>query len=223
MLYDQAMEEAIKVLLIDDQEEVRDMLCLRLSVESGLSIVGAASSGYEGIIMAERTGADVILTDLRMPGLDGIKTTQEIFRRCSEKRPKIIVMTAFDDDEYVLEAIEAGASGYLLKDTKIEDLANAIRLVHSGSQQFAEKLEQRVLGRLRAYSDRVDGSEARFMTERDSKITQLLSHGKSDTEIAEHLNIGPVELKQHLDNLKNRLGLKDRQALVLWSMRQTLG
>lgn len=217
------MDKTIKILLIDDQEEVRDMLSLKLSIEAGLTVVGAAASGYEGIIMAEKTEADVILTDLRMPGLDGIKTTQEIFRRCTKKRPKIILMTAFDDDEYVLQALEAGASGYLLKDNKIEDVANAIRLVHhNGSQQFAEKLEHRILRRLRTYTDRHEIGDCKFMTERDSNITQMLAQGKTNQEIADKLSISNSELLGHLENLKNRLGLKDREALVLWSLRQTM-
>lgn len=209
---------AIRIVLIDDQEEVRELLGLQLSMQPGIEVVGLASSGYDGIMMVEKIKPDVVLTDLRMPGINGIQTTQEILRRAAEPKPSILLMTAFDDDEYVFEAIEAGASGYLLKDTDLEDIANAIRLVHSnGSHQFAERLEQRVLQRLRPYSKDGDRTNQRFMTERDFQIVNALAQEKSNQEIASELVMSSVDIARHLDNLMSHQGLNSREELVLWS------
>ena len=215
----------VRILLIDDQEEIRDALSMHLSIQEGIEIAGVAASGYEGILKAQSCEPDVILTDLRMPGINGIETTQEILKRSGDKKPKILILTAYEDDEYIFEALEAGASGYLLKDTEIEDVANAIRLVHTnGSQQFAEKLERKVLDRLRPYQsiDNIQNNPVRFMTDRESKIVTCLAKGETDQEIADHLQLSVQEVLSHVESLKNSLNLNSRESLVEWSKKQEI-
>ena len=213
----------VRVLLIDDQEEIREAMEMLLSVQEGIEVVGVANSGYEGILKAEKTQADVILTDLRMPGINGIETTQEILKRSGEKRPKVLLMTAFDDDEYILQAVEAGASGYLLKDTEIEDVANAIRLVYSeGSKQFADKLERRILDRLKPYSSRGKTGEVKFMTEREANIVTLIKEGLTDNEIAERMRLSTSEVQNHIENIKTNFQLADRDEVIAWCQNQNI-
>jgi DNA-binding NarL/FixJ family response regulator len=213
----EANQNTIRIVLIDDQEEVRELLGAMLSMQPGFEIVGLASSGYEGIMLTERTKPDIVLTDLRMPGINGIQTTQEIVRRCAACRPRILLMTAYDDDEYVLEAIEAGASGYLLKNTELEDIANAIRLVHSdGSPQFAEKLGHRILARLKLTGMQIGENSSILLTERDYKIVQFLASGASNDEIAQKLGLSLTEIVNHIESLSAQVSLPNRVELVEW-------
>ncbi len=175
---------SIRVGLVDDHASVRLALADLLRLEDDIEIAFEAPSGYDAILLADKIGADIILMDLRMPGINGVQATREILMRHPDIR--VLLFTTFDEGEMALEAIEAGASGYLLKDTPIDDLISAIRLIlPDGSQKFDVQISASIKARVRPFSSVKTGSNVKFMTSLDYDLLSLLCAGKCESAIAE--------------------------------------
>lgn len=204
----------IRVTLVDDQVMVRAGFALIIGAEADLTLVGEAVDGGEAIALAERADPDVMLMDIQMPGMDGIEATRRI--RSLPNPPKIIVLTTFERDDYIFAALQAGASGFLIKNAPPEDLLDAIRIVAAGDALLAPSVTRRVLDRLRdtrpqpAPPERFD-----LLTERELEVLLTMGRGLSNAEIADELHLGSATVKTHVSNVLSKLGLRDRvQAVV---------
>ena len=201
------------VLVVDDQELVRTGLCTVLDRHAGIDVVGDAGDGRAAIEEARRLRPDVVLMDVRMPELDGIAATREI--TAADNAPRVLVLTTFDLDEYVYEALRAGASGFLLKDTPPGRLAEAIRSVGDGDALLAPQITRRLVERFAA--PRPEAPEALAeLTERELEVLRLIARGLSNSEIADELVVSLPTVKTHVGRILMKLGLRDRvQAVVL--------
>ncbi|MEH1956033.1 MAG: response regulator transcription factor [Nostoc sp.] len=208
----------IKVLLVDDQSLIRQGLRALLELESDLEIVGEAENGEEAINLVAELQPDVILLDIRMPIMDGVAATREIQKRFV--KTKILVLTTFDDDEYVSAALKNGAMGYLLKDTPSEELAVAIRAVHKGYTQLGPGIVKKLLTQFSnstlTQSPPVPSSLAE-LTPREKEVLRLIATGASNREIAQELYISEGTVKNHVTNILNRLNLRDRTQAAIWA------
>ena len=207
----------IRVLLCDDQALVRSGFRLILEAREGIEVVGEAEDGREAIEVARQADPDVILMDVRMPNVDGVEATRRLVSGGS--RARILILTTFDLDEYVYEAIRAGASGFLLKDVLPAQLVDAIRVVAAGEALLAPTVTRRLLDR---FAHTLPGAEEKpppelaTLTERELEILKLLAGGLSNAELAERLFLSETTVKSHISSVLRKLGLRDRvQAVVL--------
>ena len=204
----------INILLVDDQNLIRQGLKALLELEPDLQIVGEAENGKIAIELVQTLQPNVILMDIRMPVMDGVMATQKICQQFSN--PNILILTTFDDDNYVAAAIKYGAKGYLLKDTPSEEIAAAIRAVHLGYTHLAPGMMAKVIG---SQIDRqqVDlPQELTELTPRELEVLKLIAVGANNREIAQQLYISEGTVKNHVTNLLSRLNLRDRtQAAIL--------
>ncbi|ODH00938.1 DNA-binding response regulator [Nostoc sp. KVJ20] len=208
----------IKVLLVDDQSLIRQGLRALLELEPDLEIVGEAENGEQAINLVAEFQPDVILLDIRMPIMDGVAATREIQKRFV--KTKILVLTTFDDDEYVSAALQNGAMGYLLKDTPSEELAVAIRAVHKGYTQLGPGIVKKLLTQFSngtlTQSPPVPSSLTE-LTPREKEVLRLIATGASNREIAQELYISEGTVKNHVTNILNRLNLRDRTQAAIWA------
>ncbi|MEH2354716.1 response regulator transcription factor [Nostoc sp.] len=208
----------IKVLLVDDQSLIRQGLRALLELEPDLEIVGEAENGEQAINFVAEFQPDVILLDIRMPIMDGVAATKEIQKRFA--KTKILVLTTFDDDEYVSAALKNGAMGYLLKDTPSEELAVAIRAVHKGYTQLGPGIVKKLLTQFShvapTHSLPLPSSLAE-LTPREKEVLRLIATGASNREIAQELYISEGTVKNHVTNILNRLNLRDRTQAAIWA------
>jgi DNA-binding NarL/FixJ family response regulator len=205
----------VRVLIVDDQALVRRGFRMILDAEPDVTVVGEAGTGFEAVDEAARLQPDVVLMDIRMPGLDGIEATRRI--TATGPVPRVVVLTTFDLDEHVLESIRAGASGFLLKDVPPEDLVRAIKIVAEGDALLAPSVTRRVLAQVAATpSPSGDGSEAfASLTDRETDVLRLLARGLSNAEIAASLFLGETTVKTHVGRILAKLSVRDRvQAVV---------
>jgi DNA-binding NarL/FixJ family response regulator len=205
----------IRVLLADDQALVRDGFRALLEREPDLEVVGEATDGVEAVELATRLHPDVVLMDIRMPRLDGLAATRQLTR--STGGPKVLVLTTFDRNEWVFEALRNGASGFLLKDVRAGDLVNAVRVVHAGEALLAPSVTRRLIEEFVRVAP-APRPEARLgvLTQREVEVMRLLAAGLSNSEIARDLFIEASTVKTHVNRLLGKLGLRDRtQAVVL--------
>ena len=200
----------ISVLIADDQALVRSGFRLILETREDLEVVGEAEDGREAIALSKTLSPDVILMDVRMPALDGIQATREIVASGNEAR--ILVLTTFDLDEYVYSAIQAGASGFLLKDVRPRDLVDAIRLVAGGNALLGPTVTRRLLDRFaNGNPDERLTAQIANLTEREREILRLLASGLSNAELARQLFLGETTVKTHVSRASLRkLGVRDR-------------
>ena len=206
---------SIRVLIADDQSLVRAGFRLVLENHPDLEVVGEASNGYEAIHGAGRLEPDVVLMDIRMPELDGISATREI---TAKPGPRVLVLTTYDLDEYVYDALQAGASGFLLKDTPPEQLADGIRAVAGGEALLAPSVTRRLIEEFTRVgrNPRPRPSELDELTPRELEVLGLLARGLSNGEIAAELVLSEATVKTHVTHVLGKLGLRDRvQAVVL--------
>jgi DNA-binding NarL/FixJ family response regulator len=206
----------IRVVVADDQGMVRSGFSVLLNAQADIEVVGEAVNGKEAIRQAADLRPDVILMDVRMPVLDGLKATREI--KALPDPPKILVLTTFDLDDYVYEALRAGASGFLLKDASATELANAVRLVAAGDALLAPGVTRRLIAEFaRMGAPRSTGRrQLDGLTERESEVLALVARGMSNAEIADHLVVAEQTIKTHVGRILMKLGLRDRtQAVVL--------
>jgi len=205
-----------RVLIADDQALVRSGFRLVVEGRPDLEVVGEAEDGAEAVQLANELRPDVVLLDIRMPKLDGIEATRQIV--ASGNKARILVLTTFDLDEYVYGAIKAGASGFLLKDVRPNDLVDAIRLVAGGNALLGPTVTKRLLERFAAAHEPVAGDPTAVasLTEREHEILRQLAAGLSNSEIAARLVVSEATVKTHVSNLLRKLGVRDRvQAVIL--------
>lgn len=203
----------IRVLLADDQSLVRAGFRMILKSEPGIEVVGEAGDGGEAVARAERFAPDVILMDIRMPGIDGIEATRQITTR--EGAPRVLILTTFDGDEFVFNALRAGASAFLLKDAPEAQLIAAIRVVAEGGSLFAPSVTRRLIEQFTA-SAAAPAPELEQLTERELEVLRLLARGLSNAEISSELVVSEHTTKTHVAKILQKLGLRNRvQAVVL--------
>ncbi|MEO3870865.1 response regulator transcription factor [Nonomuraea sp. B12E4] len=212
----------IRVLLVDDQPLLRTGFRLILEAEPDITVVGQAGDGKDAQEQTRALLPDVVLMDIRMPGVDGIEATRRIVREAAPSAhvPKVLVLTTFDLDEYIVEALRSGASGFLLKDVPPDELVQAIRVVAAGDAIVAPSVTRRLLDRFatRLPSAYEQAAPARLdrLTERELEVLRLIAKGMSNAEIAAKLVVSETTVKTHVGNVLTKLGLRDRvQAVVL--------
>jgi DNA-binding NarL/FixJ family response regulator len=209
----------IKVLLVDDQALVRAGFRMILEAEEDLQVVGEATDGYGAIDSAKRLDPDVVLMDIRMPGLDGIEATRRIVDATAEDPVRVLMLTTFDLDEYVYEALGAGASGFLLKDAPGRDLIEAVRVVARGDALLAPSVTRRLISAFarRRHHERPDPGTMATLTPREVDVLRLVARGLSNAEIAGELVLAEQTVKTHVGNMLAKLGLRDRTQAVVYA------
>jgi DNA-binding NarL/FixJ family response regulator len=205
-----------RVLIADDQELVRTGFRLILEMEPGMEVVGEATDGATCVRLARERRPDVVLMDIRMPGVDGIEATRRLVADGSTAR--VLILTTFDADEYVYESLRAGAAGFLLKDAPRTQLVSAIRQVAEGDALLAPAITRRLIERYAPPASRDPAASRAFaaLSEREAEVLRQLTHGLSNGEIAAVLFLGEATVKTHVARVLTKLGVRDRvQAVVL--------
>jgi DNA-binding NarL/FixJ family response regulator len=207
----------IRVVVVDDQEVVRAGFGALLATQPDFAVAGSATDGAEAIQICHDQSPDVVLMDVRMPVMDGIEATRQIVTEAGGDRPRIIMLTTFDLDEHVYDALSAGASGFLLKDVSAERLFDAVRVVAAGEALIAPAVTRRLItefARLRPRPVRpVDA--LRVLTPRETEVLCLVAEGLSNPEIADRLVVGEQTVKTHVSRILTKLGLRDRTQAVV--------
>jgi DNA-binding NarL/FixJ family response regulator len=206
----------IRVLVADDQALVRSGFRALLDAKDGIEVVGDAADGHQALALARDLLPDVVLMDIRMPGLDGLEATRQIAADPRLARVRIIILTTFELDEYLFEALRLGASGFLVKDTEPADLVAAVRAVAAGDSLLSPRLTRRLIAEFAARakqprrSVRLDG-----LTEREREVMALAADGLSNDEIAQRLCISPATARTHVSRAMTKLAARDRAQLVV--------
>lgn len=206
-------DRPIRVALADDQGLIRAGFRALIEAEDGLAIVGEASTGREAVALTRRARPDVMLMDIRMPDGDGLEATRDIARQ--GPLPRIIILTTFGLDEYIVDAIRAGAAGFLVKDTEPAELLRAIRAVHDGDALLSAPVTRRVLDYLKGQGGSAAPRSLTEITEREREVLALVGEGLNNAEIAERLYITPLTAKTHVSRIMGKLGCRDRAQLVV--------
>nr|WP_237089513.1 response regulator transcription factor [Nocardioides dokdonensis] len=213
--------EPIRVMVVDDQELFRRGLTMLLGIEGGIEVVGEAGDGIEGTTMAASVAPDVVLLDIRMPKRTGI----EACRAIKEAVPsaKIIMLTVSDEEADLYEAVKSGASGYLLKDSSIEEVAQAVRVVADGQSLISPSMAVKLIDEFKQMSkpERVSGPGLR-LTERELEVLRLVAKGMNNREIAKQLFISENTVKNHVRNILEKLQLHSRMEAVMYAVREKL-
>ncbi|MFF4689300.1 response regulator [Streptomyces sp. NPDC001307] len=205
----------IRVLLADDQTLVRAAFAMLVESAPDMEVVGQAGTGREAVDLARAERADVVLMDIRMPGLDGIEATRLIAADEDLAGVRVLVLTTYDTDEHVVEALRAGASGFLVKDTRPADLLDAIRTVAGGEALLSPGPTARLIERfLRSPSTPVTGGPE-CLSDREREVLTLVARGLNNAEIAEALGLSPLTAKTHVSRIMGKLGARDRAQLVI--------
>lgn len=208
----------IKVLIADDQAMVRQGFGALLAAQPDLLVVGDAADGEQAVAQTRRLDPDVVLMDVRMPVLDGLEATRRLLGGRTGDGPRVLILTTFDLDDYVYEALRAGASGFLLKDAPAADLVNAVRVVASGEALLAPTVTRRLIAEFasRPHTDRPRPTSLNSLTPRETEVLRLIARGRSNQEIAADLVVAEQTVKTHIGRILGKLGLRDRaQAVVL--------
>ena len=213
----------IRVVIADDQPLIRTGLRTLLSAQDGIEVVGEASTGAGAVTESARLAPDVVVMDIRMPGTDGIQATAQVIRQPTA--PRVLVLTTYDIDEYVYDALAAGASGFLLKDARPEDLVDGVRVIAAGDALLAPAVTRRLIGLF------VTGAHARVrrhdacldaLTEREREVLGLLAQGMSNAEISAALHVSGNTTKTHVARILAKLDLRDRVHAVIFAYQSGL-
>ncbi|MGG7305936.1 response regulator [Curtobacterium sp. AB451] len=208
----------IRVLLVDDQVLVRAGLRALVDAEPGMTVVGEAGDGDAAVDVARRERPDVVLMDIRMPGTDGLAATQRISADPDLAGVHVVVLTTFEEDDYVFEAIRGGAAGFLVKDTEPAELLRAIRTVVAGESLLSPRATRSLV---EAYATHAKPSslapELDVLTDRERQVMQLVAVGMTNAEIAQHLFVSPMTAKTHVSRAMIKLGARDRAQLVVFA------
>jgi DNA-binding NarL/FixJ family response regulator len=211
----------MKVIICDDQAIVRDGLELMLKLENDISVVGLAQDGEETITMVARLSPDLVLMDLKMPGMNGVESTRRI---CAEyPAVKVLVLTTFDDDEWVFDAIRAGASGYLLKDTPRDKLVEAIRGTLMGKSFIDPDVAGKLLDQLANRQEQPQTLITGKLTEREVDVLGLIACGFSNSDIAVRLHLSEGTVRNHVSSIFSKLDVSDRTQAAIIAIRHGLG
>lgn len=207
----------IRVAIVDDQELMRDGFAMILEQHEDMDVVGRAENGRTGVELCRQARPDVVLMDIRMPEMDGLEATRLIVE--DEAIPtRVLMLTTFDRDEYVYDAIRAGASGFLLKDTPATQLVDAVRIIAGGEALLAPSVTKSLIEEFARHPDHSDAAAElpADLTERETEALLLLARGMNNREIAEAMHVGEATVKTHISRLLAKLGVRDRvQAVVL--------
>ncbi|MFC4857937.1 response regulator [Actinophytocola glycyrrhizae] len=198
----------VRVLVVDDQRLVREGIASLLGIQPGVEVVGTAADGREAVEQVLALAPDVALMDVRMPGMDGVEAAAVLATRAPDCR--IVMLTTFDDEEYVVQALRAGAAGYLLKDLPAAELAEAVRLAHAGVTQLDHTAAKHVAA---ALTIRTAGA----LTDRETSVLRLIAMGATNREIATRLHLSEGTVKNHISRILGRLGLRDRTQAALYA------
>jgi DNA-binding NarL/FixJ family response regulator len=209
---------SIRLLIVDDQELVRTGLRLFLETQDDL-VVGEAGDGVEALARDRELRPDVVLMDIRMPRVDGVEATASLAEAGIEPRPRVLVLTTFDLDEYVFGALRAGAAGFLLKDAPRERLLEAIRVVHRGEALLSPSITRRLVEEFAARTDPLEPPAAVLeqLTPREREVLGLVARGCSNSEIAQRLVVTEATVKSHVGSVLSKLGLRDRVQAVVFA------
>jgi DNA-binding NarL/FixJ family response regulator len=214
----------IRVLLVDDQALVRAGFKALLDAQTDIEVVGEASDGAEGVALATQHVPDVILMDIRMPGMDGLEATRRIGAEPALAGVRVIMLTTFDLDEHVFEALGLGAAGFLVKDTEPTELLRGVRVVASGDALLTPNITRRLIAEFTSQRPRSGPSPAELeeLTEREREVVGLVALGLSNDEIAETLVISPATAKTHVSRAMMKVGARDRAQLVVLAYQSGL-
>jgi DNA-binding NarL/FixJ family response regulator len=208
----------LRVLLVDDQAMVRVGFRMILESEDGIEIAGEAQDGAAAVAAARSLRPDVILMDIQMPVMDGLEATRRILRETPDHQTRILILTTFERDEYVFEALRSGASGFLLKNASPEQLIEAVKVVSQGEGLLAPSVTRRLIeefAKRPAVAPRTP--ELNQLTEREAEVLRMLARGKSNAEIADALFVGEATVKTHVSNILTKLDLRDRVQAVVYA------
>jgi DNA-binding NarL/FixJ family response regulator len=206
----------ISVLVADDQALIRDGLTTILDSQDDMTVVGQAGDGIETLALVREHRPDVVLMDIQMPRMDGLEATRRLLAR-DEAAPRILVLTTFGEDRYVFEALQAGASGFLLKDAQRRQLLNAVRVIASGDEMLDPAITRRLVEELAQRPAPVDGTPADLaaLSDRELEVMRLVARGLSNAEAAAELVISEATVKTHVASILRKLGVRDRVQLVI--------
>ncbi|WP_460795260.1 response regulator [Microbacterium sp. GXF0217] len=211
----------IEVLIADDQAMVRAGFAALLDAHDGIRVTGQAANGAEAVALSARLDPDIILMDVRMPELDGIQATRRILGTAypAAKVPRIIMLTTFDIDDYVYDALQAGASGFLLKDALPEELVQAVRVVAAGDALLAPSITRRMIAQFAAQKPRASRVTAQLadLTDREREVLVLMGQGRSNAEIGRELFIAEQTVKTHVGKVLAKIGARDRVQAVIFA------
>ncbi|MFI9557458.1 response regulator [Nonomuraea endophytica] len=207
----------IRVLLADDEGLVRSGFKVLLDLEDDITVVGEATNGAEAVERARALRPDIVLMDIRMPKLDGIQATAQIARTPGLEQVRILILTTYDTDEHVFDALEAGAGGFLLKDAGPAELLHAIRVIVAGQALLAPRITRRLIGQFTAQRRATQIAEERLavLTEREREVLALVGRGLNNDEIGRELFLSPATARTHVSHAMTKLGARDRAQLVV--------
>ena len=213
----------LRVLLVDDQAMVRVGFRMILESEDGIEVAGEAEDGAAAVAAARRLRPDVVLMDIQMPIMDGLEATRRILQETPDHQTRILILTTFERDEYVFEALRSGASGFLLKNASPEQLIEAVKVVSQGVGLLAPSVTRRLIeefAKRPAVAPRKP--ELNQLTEREAEVLRMLARGKSNAEIADALFVGEATVKTHVSNILTKLDLRDRVQAVVYAYESGL-
>jgi DNA-binding NarL/FixJ family response regulator len=206
---------ATRIVVVDDQDVVRSAFEVLLATQPDFTVVGSAADGAQAVRLCRQVRPDVVLMDIRMPGMDGIEATRRIL--AADAGPRVLILTTFDLDEHVYDALDAGASGFLLKDATAERLFDAVRVVAGGDALLAPTVTRRLVAEFAKLRVRRREPDAvlRTLTARETEVLRLIATGLSNPEIAARLLVGEETVKSHVSRVLAKLGLRDRTQVVV--------
>lgn len=211
----------IRILVVDDQQLVRQGIATLLALEADIDVVGSADNGQVAVEQAAALQPDLILMDIQMPRMDGIEALRVI--RQQNPTCKVLMLTTFDDDRYIIKALREGAVGYLLKDMPSDDLAQAIRLAHAGIYQLSPDVAGKLVGYVtQPPTETEPPAVATSLTPREIDVLRLLASGASNKEIAQQLTISEGTVKKHISNILQTLDLRDRTQAAIYAVKHNL-
>jgi DNA-binding NarL/FixJ family response regulator len=214
---------SIRVVVVDDQALVRGGFAMVLGHQNDIEVVAEAGTGLEAIEVARAHRPDVILMDIRMPGMDGLEATARIIEE-ADWPVRVLILTTFEPDEYVYRALRAGASGFVLKDIPPEELPTAVRTVANGGALLAPSITRRLIGQFakRLAADTAASSRLERLTDREREVLAAVARGSSNAEISDQLFIGAATVKSHVSSILAKLGLRDRAQMVVFAYESGL-
>jgi DNA-binding NarL/FixJ family response regulator len=210
-------DKLIRVLVVDDQQMIRDGIAALLGLQPGITVVGTAANGAEAVVQARELCPDIVLMDIRMPVLDGIGATRQLLSVLPQTQ--VLMLTTFDEDDYIIAALRAGAIGYLLKDMPDHDLAHAVYAAHRGIYQLDPAVGRRMLTALRPGAPAAVSADTSLseISERERDVVRQIARGATNREIAAALVISEGTVKTHISNILGKLGLRDRTQIAMFA------